>query len=569
MMRAAEKTRISIASRRGRARVPRGRRRGVQAHRRARREAMPPKCTVLTHCNAGALATGGYGTALGVVRAARASRASDVRVVACETRPVLQGARLTAWELARDGFRRHAHHRLDGRRSSWRAGEVRVVVVGADRIARNGDVANKIGTYGRRVPRARARRAVLRRGAVVAPSTSRAPTARPSPSSSASEARGAARSRRHAHRARGRRASTTPRSTSPRRASSGHLHRARRGRAAGRARARPAACYDGGLRRERPERRASRFAPKPAVAQGPRARRRDATRTSRRRSARSTSTRSARRRAARTSASAGARAPRRSCSSATRARAAAASARSRPGNPRGAVDVREPEHVARALSQLAAAVRRHDDGRSRRPPRRRRGARREDRARGCKELRARHARRDAPRRLRRPPRLRRHHGRRASPTSGRTTSRSCGASSAPSATCAAATSSRSACSRRAKERDPGAHHEELDHGRHRRDRRRGRSRRCAISRGAGVDIVTLGQYLRPDAEARARRPLRRARRRSTRLADEGSAMGFAYVASGPLVRSSYKAAEVFVQGSSAPRRHMNRARRGFSLRCRS
>jgi methylthioribose-1-phosphate isomerase len=102
--------------------------------------------TILTHCNAGALATGGYGTALGVVRAAR-EMGKRVRVVACETRPVLQGARLTAWELARDGFdvtliTDSMVAQLLRRRGAD------LVVVGADRIARNGDVANKIGTYG-------------------------------------------------------------------------------------------------------------------------------------------------------------------------------------------------------------------------------------------------------------------------------------------------------------------------------------------------------------------------------------------------------------------------------------
>ncbi len=102
--------------------------------------------TILTHCNAGALATGGYGTALGVVRAAR-DMGKRVRVVACETRPVLQGARLTAWELARDGFdvtliTDSMVAQLLRRRGAD------LVVVGADRIARNGDVANKIGTYG-------------------------------------------------------------------------------------------------------------------------------------------------------------------------------------------------------------------------------------------------------------------------------------------------------------------------------------------------------------------------------------------------------------------------------------
>ena len=107
---------------------------------------VPDGATVLTHCNAGALATGGYGTALGVVRAARES-GKRVRVIACETRPVLQGARLTAWELHRDGFdvtlvTDSMVGRLMARRS------VDLVVVGADRVARSGDVANKIGTYG-------------------------------------------------------------------------------------------------------------------------------------------------------------------------------------------------------------------------------------------------------------------------------------------------------------------------------------------------------------------------------------------------------------------------------------
>lgn len=102
--------------------------------------------TVLTHCNAGALATGGYGTALGVVRAAHAA-GKRVRVLACETRPVLQGARLTAWELARDGIDvTLVTDNMVGQ--LFARGRVDVVVVGADRIAQNGDVANKIGTYG-------------------------------------------------------------------------------------------------------------------------------------------------------------------------------------------------------------------------------------------------------------------------------------------------------------------------------------------------------------------------------------------------------------------------------------
>jgi methylthioribose-1-phosphate isomerase len=102
--------------------------------------------TILTHCNAGALATGGYGSALGVVRAAR-DAGKKVRVIATETRPVLQGARLTAWELARDGI--SVTLITDSMVAALFArGEVDMVVVGADRIARSGDVANKIGTYG-------------------------------------------------------------------------------------------------------------------------------------------------------------------------------------------------------------------------------------------------------------------------------------------------------------------------------------------------------------------------------------------------------------------------------------
>jgi methylthioribose-1-phosphate isomerase len=101
---------------------------------------------IFTHCNAGGLATAGYGTALGVVRAA-AEAGRGVSVVAGETRPFLQGARLTAWELARDGI--PVTVVTDGMAGFlMRRGEVDLVVVGADRIARCGDVANKIGTYG-------------------------------------------------------------------------------------------------------------------------------------------------------------------------------------------------------------------------------------------------------------------------------------------------------------------------------------------------------------------------------------------------------------------------------------
>jgi methylthioribose-1-phosphate isomerase len=106
---------------------------------------IPEGARLLTHCNAGALATAGYGTALGVVRSA--ARQGKLRaVLADETRPYLQGARLTAWELMRDGIPTTLiADSVAGAMMS--RGEVDVVVVGADRIAANGDVANKIGTY--------------------------------------------------------------------------------------------------------------------------------------------------------------------------------------------------------------------------------------------------------------------------------------------------------------------------------------------------------------------------------------------------------------------------------------
>ena len=101
--------------------------------------------TVLTHCNAGALATGGYGTALGVIRAAWEG-GKKIRVVADETRPVLQGARLTAWELMQDAIPvTLITDNMAG--ALMRAGKIQRCIVGADRIAANGDVANKIGTY--------------------------------------------------------------------------------------------------------------------------------------------------------------------------------------------------------------------------------------------------------------------------------------------------------------------------------------------------------------------------------------------------------------------------------------
>ena len=107
---------------------------------------VPDEAVVLTHCNAGALATAGYGTALGVVRAAREA-GKHVRVIADETRPFLQGARLTAWELVREGFDVTVIPDVAAA-ALLRRGEIACCVVGADRIAANGDVANKIGTYG-------------------------------------------------------------------------------------------------------------------------------------------------------------------------------------------------------------------------------------------------------------------------------------------------------------------------------------------------------------------------------------------------------------------------------------
>ncbi len=107
---------------------------------------MPGAGGVLTHCNAGALATaGGYGTALGVIRAAVES-GKKIEVFADETRPVLQGSRLTAWELMKDGIPTTV---ISDNMAAvmMRAGKIKAVVVGADRIAANGDTANKIGTY--------------------------------------------------------------------------------------------------------------------------------------------------------------------------------------------------------------------------------------------------------------------------------------------------------------------------------------------------------------------------------------------------------------------------------------
>jgi len=106
---------------------------------------VPASAKILTHCNAGALATAGYGTALGVIRAA-VEQGKKIAVLADETRPFLQGARLTAWELVKDGIDTTViTDNMAGAMMSL--GHVDLVVVGADRIAANGDVANKIGTY--------------------------------------------------------------------------------------------------------------------------------------------------------------------------------------------------------------------------------------------------------------------------------------------------------------------------------------------------------------------------------------------------------------------------------------
>ena len=108
-------------------------------------DVVPPGARILTHCNAGALATAGYGTALGVIRGA-VEQGKQVTVVADETRPFLQGARLTAWELMRDGIQTTViTDNMAG--ALMHQGRIDLVVVGADRIAANGDTANKIGTY--------------------------------------------------------------------------------------------------------------------------------------------------------------------------------------------------------------------------------------------------------------------------------------------------------------------------------------------------------------------------------------------------------------------------------------
>ena len=116
-----------------------------QAMGRHGAELMPASGGVLTHCNAGALATAGYGTALGVIRAA-VEAGKKIHVYADETRPFLQGSRLTAWELMKDNIPTTViSDSMAG--AMMRQGKIGAVIVGADRIAANGDVANKIGTY--------------------------------------------------------------------------------------------------------------------------------------------------------------------------------------------------------------------------------------------------------------------------------------------------------------------------------------------------------------------------------------------------------------------------------------
>jgi methylthioribose-1-phosphate isomerase len=114
-----------------------------QALGRLGAELVPHRARVMTHCNTGALATAGHGTALGVIRS---SRSKEITVIANETRPYLQGARLTAWECVQEGI--PCTLITDNMAGHMMArGEVDLVIVGADRIAANGDVANKIGTY--------------------------------------------------------------------------------------------------------------------------------------------------------------------------------------------------------------------------------------------------------------------------------------------------------------------------------------------------------------------------------------------------------------------------------------
>ncbi len=143
---------------------------------------------VLTICNTGALAAGGAGTALAVILELHRRAPDDVRVLACETRPLLQGARLTAWELARAGV----PHELvvdSAAAGLIRRGEADAVIAGTDRVAANGDVANKVGTYGLALAAHGRRDPVRHRRARCRRSTPRCPTATASRSRSAAPRR--------------------------------------------------------------------------------------------------------------------------------------------------------------------------------------------------------------------------------------------------------------------------------------------------------------------------------------------------------------------------------------------
>ena len=189
---------------------------------------LPDKGGVLTHCNAGALATCGYGTALGVIRSA-VEQGKRIHVYADETRPFLQGARLTAWELMADHIPTTVI--CDNMAASlMRAGRIQAVVVGADRIAANGDAANKIGTYNVAILARRARHSVLCRRALV--------HHRPGHGNRRSHShRGAAGSRSHAPRRQAAHSERRGHLQSRLRRDPGQIHRRHHHRARGAARA--------------------------------------------------------------------------------------------------------------------------------------------------------------------------------------------------------------------------------------------------------------------------------------------------------------------------------------------
>ena len=226
-------------------------------------EALPQKRTVLTHCNAGALATGGYGTALGVIRAAIAA-GKHVRVLASETRPLPPGRAAHGVGAHARSHPGRAHHGLDGRVDFMAREEIDAVVVGADRIAENGDVANKIGTYGVACLAARARRPVLRRRAVAHGRPRMRRAARPSRSRSAARTRCSRSATRIAPA--GVPARNPAFDVTPARLDPCDLHGARRGTPRSTSRSSNTRIHVVTI---------DRFAPEAAVAQGPRARRRD------------------------------------------------------------------------------------------------------------------------------------------------------------------------------------------------------------------------------------------------------------------------------------------------------